>query len=124
MDKKSRIKIWTDGAKRNKRLADDLYKIKHYDWCLFIWHLVLEKQIKAKIIQMGGDVPLIHNLVALCRIVKIRLSDGEKKELSEVNSYNVEARYEEIKQALYKKATKKYTENWVRICEKYYKKFV
>lgn len=112
-----------DGAKRNKKLADDLFRIKHYDWCLFVWHLVLEKQIKARIIQTGENVPLIHNLVALCRIAKIKLIDEEKKELSEVNTYNVEARYEEIKQALYKKATKKYTEKWIGVCKIYYKKF-
>lgn len=117
------VKRWLNSAKRNIEVADDMYKSKHYDWCLFMWHLALEKVIKARVAELGETVPLIHNLVTLCRVAKIDLCDDEKKELSEINTYNTEARYEEIKLAMYKKATKKYADEWLNICKRYYKKF-
>jgi len=123
MDKKERVKIWVNGAKRNKKLVGDLYRLKHYDWCLFMWHLVLEKLLKAGITRRDKVAPLVHNLVSLSKIAGLELTDNEKRELSEINTYNVQARYGEYKSALYRKAKKKYTDKWVGICKKYFKKF-
>lgn len=123
MDFEEKAKIWKENANRNVGDAKDFFKIKHYDWSLFVWSLALEKIIKARIVELQKEVPLIHNLITLCKVAEIELTEAEKMELSEVNTYNIEARYEEIKSALYKKATKEYAEKWVRICEDYYNKF-
>lgn len=123
MEKTERVKFWLESARRNVVVAEDNFKMGHYDWCLFMWHLALEKVMKSIILRNDQQIPFIHNLVLLSRAAEIDLSEDEKMELSEVNTYNVEARYEEIKLALYEKATKQYTEQWVKICKKYYKKF-
>lgn len=121
--KKEMVRMWMDGARRNANVASDSFKMKHYDWCLFFWHLVLEKTIKARIVQQSREVPWVHNLIVLCEKAKINLIEEEKKKLAEINTFNVEARYETIRYALYKKATKEYAIKWVKICKKFYKKF-
>jgi len=79
--KKETIRMWMDGAKRNVKVANDSFKMKHYDWCLFFWHLVLEKTIKARIVQQNGEVPWVHNLIVLCKKSEIDLAEEEKKKL-------------------------------------------
>jgi HEPN domain-containing protein len=123
MEKENKVKIWRESAKRNSSDARDFLKSKHFDWCLFVWGLALEKIIKSQIVEIDEEVPLIHNLVTLCKIAKIKLSEDDKMKLSEINTYNIEARYEEIKSALYRKATKDYTQKWSEICSEFYNKF-
>ena len=123
MNRLDNVVVWRKSAKRNFTDANDFFKSKHFDWCLFVWGLALEKVVKAKIVEVGEEVPLIHNLVTLCKIAKIELSEKDKINLSEINTYSVEARYEETKSALYYKATKGYTEEWSKICNEFYKRF-
>lgn len=94
----------------------------HYDWSLFIWHLVLEKIVKAKIAKLGKKVLWTHNLTLLCEKAEIKLNEAEFAELSEIKTFNIEARYDNYKFDFYKKATKYYTEKWIQICEQFYKK--
>ncbi|MBU1088382.1 HEPN domain-containing protein [Patescibacteria group bacterium] len=94
-----------------------------FDWCLFIWQLVIEKTLKARLFNFRKKALWTHNLVLLCDEGGIKLDVEEEKELNEISSFNIEARYDDIKYSFYKKATKKYTEKWTKICEKFYKRF-
>ena len=52
------------------------------------------------------------------------MSEKELQELEEISSFNVSARYEEYKSMIYKKATREYTMKWIKIGEKYKKRFL
>ena len=84
-------------------------------------HLALEKIIKAKIISQNKEIIYTHNLVRLMKLTNIPLSKELEDELTEITTYNIEARYDDYKLSFYKKATKKYTGKWSKICERIYK---
>lgn len=48
MTKEQVIKNWLDSAEENRRTAADFFRSKHYDWCLFIWQLAIEKVLTDK----------------------------------------------------------------------------
>ncbi|MBU1130204.1 HEPN domain-containing protein [Patescibacteria group bacterium] len=123
MDEKKMVGFWLKSAKKDRESALGCFKLKHYDWCLFIWQLVIEKTLKARLINFEKKVLWTHNLVLLCDKGGIKLDVEEERELNEISSFNIEARYDDIKYSFYKKATKKYTEKWVGVCEKFYKRF-
>jgi len=43
------------------------------------------------------------------------LSKTQEKNLSEITSFNINARYEDYKHAFYKKATRAYALKWIKI---------
>lgn len=98
--------------------AKDLFKLKHYDWSLFIWHLALEKILKAKIVSLDKQVIFTHDLTRLAKEAEIPLNKELREQLNEITTFNLEARYDDYKLSFYRKATKQYTQNWARICEK------
>jgi len=120
-DKK--IDYWLKSAEKDKQTADLLFKHGHYDWSLFIWHLVLEKLLKAILLSQGKPVILTHNLTALYQSADLELSDEERNQLTEIRTFNIEARYDNYKLDFYKKATKKYAQHWTTVCEALYLKF-
>lgn len=123
MTKVEVMAVWTDGASRDKKMAQDAYKTKHFDWSLFFWQLVLEKTLKAVLVSREKEIIWTHNLVLLAKKSDIVLTEEEKKELNEITTFNIEARYENIKSEFYLKANKKFADKWVLICDKFYKKF-
>lgn len=114
------IKNWIFKAKNDVQTAKDLYKNSHYDWCLFIWHLAIEKALKAKITSLKKQYLFTHNLIKLAELAELKITDKEKEQLREITTYNIEARYDDDKLAFYKKTNKKYTDIWIKICERFY----
>lgn len=104
-------------AENNARAAKSMFQTGHYDWCLFIWHLVLEKALKALIYGQGKTPPYIHDLVKLARIAKIVLDDKTLKQLKTINEFNLEARCDDEKLQFYQKATQKFALKWAAVCE-------
>lgn len=45
------IEYWRQAGLRGFKTAQDLYKTKHYDACLFFCHLALEKLLKGLVVQ-------------------------------------------------------------------------
>jgi len=121
--KNQKIKFWLDGSIKDRKTALDLYKLKHYDWCLFLWHLSLEKIIKANIIDNNKEIIFIHNLIKLAQNTKVGLLDEELKLLATINSFNLNTRYDYYKYSFYKKCSSIFTRKWVIICRKIYLKF-
>jgi len=124
MTKIEAIMIWINGAKRDKKMVEDSFATKHYDWCLFFWQLVLEKLLKAILISRGKEIVLTHNLTFLAKRAEINLTEDEMKELNEISTFNIEARYENIKSVFYLKANKEFADKWTVICNKFYDKFI
>lgn len=117
------VKRWLDSAKRNVSDAKANFKVKRYDWSLFIWHLAIEKVIKAIYLSKGIQFPYIHDLSRLVDKLNLKVDESMKDDLDEITTFCTEARYDDVKYALYKKATEKYSKIWVNKCEKYYKFF-
>ena len=121
--KEELITFWHQGALQNRLEALDNFKIKHYNWSLFIWHLALEKLLKAQITKHNQTIPWVHNLAVLCEHASIKLTKEEFSWISEINSFNLNTRYDDYKLAFYKKATEEYTQKWINTCERLFKKF-
>lgn len=95
-----------------------MFEKGHYHYSLFFWQLVLEKLLKAIIISRTENYPIpVHDLVKLAKNAQLPLTDKQTKELQEITTFNLEARYDDYKHAFYQKATKKYALKWIQICQ-------
>jgi len=121
MTKAQIIKYWQSSAKENLQAAKDFYQTKHYSWCLFVGQLALEKLIKGLIVNNSNKNPLpIHDLKKLIQLAHIELTAKQTVELEEITKFNLEARYDDYKRRFYKKATSKYTKQWLNIITKHF----
>lgn len=107
-------------AEKDSESATDLFKSKHYDWCLFLWRLSIEKLLKAKIVLLNKEIVFTHNLVRLAKDAEMVVSNKLEDELKEITSYNIAARYDDYKLSFYEKANLTYTRKWVTICKRIY----
>lgn len=65
------------------------------------------------VVKHTGEQALpIHDLLLLARKAGLDLSSQQRDELSEINTFNVRARYDDYKLAFYKKATREYAQKW------------
>lgn len=123
ISKTQKIKFWFDGSKKDRKTALDMYKLGHYDWCLFLWHLALEKIIKANIVKNDKEIIFIHNLIKLSQNTNLKLSDKDLKSLATINSFNLNTRYDDYKYSFYKQCDHPFAHKWVIICKNIYLKF-
>ena len=124
MEKEEIVKHWLRGSKKNIETADDFFGVCHYDWCLFLCQLSLEKALKARIVKSGNEIPFSHDLVKLAEIAGFGIGPDEEKELNEITSYNLDTRYDDYKESFYKKATKEYAKEWLNMCKSYRKRLI
>jgi len=90
--------------------AEDLLKTKHYDSCLFFCHLALEKALKGIIVRKTyQSAPFLHDLEKLAVLAGVSLDDQLRDQLRTISTFNIAARYDDVKLAFYKQCTKKYT---------------
>ena len=112
-------KFWIAGSDEDWRVALGLFSLTHYSHALFYCHLSLEKLLKAVVVQETKRQSLYsHDLLILARIGKIALSQDQEEQLNEIASFNIRARYDDVKYKFYKKATKTYTEEYMKITKK------
>jgi len=116
------INYWIESADDDIESATSNFNSKRYNWCLFIGHLVLEKALKALYVQNSNNLipPKTHNLLKLAELSNIELNREQAKFFSDVNRFQIEARYSEFKTELYKLATEEFTfNNFNQIKEQY-----
>lgn len=113
MDTQKLIDYWINSAEDGIKTVEALWESKRYHHCLFFYHLVIEKALKALVVKHTGEQALpIHDLLLLAKYACLDLSLQRRDELSEINTFNVRARYDDYKLAFYKKATRDYTQKW------------
>lgn len=118
-------KAWLKSAKEDFKIAEDLVRMKHYQWALFLCHIAIEKVLKANYIRILDQYPPpIHKLVKLAQDCKLTLTDGQINDLREMTTFHIEARYDVIKDKLYKKATKEFTLKYFEITKKLLNYFI
>ncbi|MGR3173992.1 MAG: HEPN domain-containing protein [Candidatus Scalindua sp.] len=121
MDIKQNIDYWLKSAAHDMGVAETLFQNNKNDWCLFICHLVLEKTLKAFYVRDNNDnPPLIHNLVRLEEKTKLNCTESQLQFLADVNRFNIESRYPDIKFQFQKLCTTEFTkEQFSKIKEMY-----
>jgi HEPN domain-containing protein len=63
-------------------------------------HLAIEKMLKGLYVAIKKEhVPPIHNLPRLARMAQVRLSQKRKEQLTLITSFNIEARYPDLKRS-------------------------
>jgi len=93
------------------------YKSKDYNWALYIGHLVLEKLLKAIYIKKHPtetQPPFTHNLIKLCTMCDLQADTSVIEKLGIINTFNIEAKYEDEKREFFARCTKEYTEEHIK----------
>ncbi len=111
MEIKEHIKYWIDSAEYDLDSAFEIFKVGRYSWSLFIGHLALEKVLKALYVKsnLNKVPPKIHNLRKLSVLSNLDLTEDQQLFLDKINIFQIEARYAQAKNELYKIATKEFT---------------
>lgn len=116
------IQYWKISAADALDTAKELNKPGKYHHSLFFLHLADEKIIKAAYVKLRNETPPpIHDLIRLTEAIGLTMDKKRAKELSEISSFNISARYDDYKQQFYKKATSEYSQKWLKIGEKIFR---
>ncbi|MDO8505290.1 MAG: HEPN domain-containing protein [bacterium] len=111
----AQIEFFIGEGERNWKTAISMFKTKHYDWCLFVGHLTLEKFLKALVIlTTKQSAPYIHNLQDLAKRAGLMPTATQVADLGEITTFNIEIRYDTDRRAFYKKCTKAYARKWLK----------
>lgn len=92
----------------------NLFDTKDYHWSLFLGHLVIEKLLKGKVVkETKQHAPFTHDLRKLKKLSGLVFDDEKTKWLDIITTFNMNARYDDYKQAFYHKCTKDFTTQWI-----------
>ena len=117
MDVRAVIEYWKRSSREDLKTARSLFKTRRYAHCLFFCHLTLEKILKALVVRRTSrHAPFVHKLARLAADTGIAFDENQKDLLDEVTAFNVEARYNDFKFTLQKKATRRYVEGYLKRC--------
>lgn len=120
---KKLVKYWQETAAYDYDTMKSLVKSQRYASSLFFGHIVLEKILKALIVnETKKYAQCTYDLVRLMEYSKISLSQKEIDLLNEINKFNIKARYPEHKSQFYKLCAKEYSSSYIREVDKLYKK--
>ncbi len=115
------IRYWQESAKDDLDTAETLFKAEKNVPALFFCHLCLEKALKANHVKTFHEQPLpIHDLLRLAKTSKLKLTPSQESLLKEATTFNISARYDNIKLGFHKKATKAYTKKYFEACKEFY----
>jgi len=107
---------WLTEAKEALQVADHLTEKRDYSYALFFGHLAIEKALKALYAaKMREHAPLIHNLLRLARSAGLPLNEARTEALITITTFNIEARYPDVKRTFRRKCTPEYTMRQMKI---------
>ena len=103
MPNKERANKWLEIVSEDLSVAEVLYKTGHWLYVGFMCHQVIEKTLKAYLcVCRDDDPPYIHDHVRIAKGCGIytKMSEEQKDFLEGIKRLNIEARYQEIKDAV------------------------
>ena len=113
---------WISEAEEALNVTDHLFEKKDYSYALFFGHLAVEKILKALYVDNKKEhAPPIHNLQRLANLTGISLGEDKADKLILISSFNIEARYPDVKRSFRKKCTKEFTLEQIQIIKEIYK---
>jgi HEPN domain-containing protein len=119
---KSIKSYWMIEADEALNVTDHLLEKKDYSYALFFGHLAVEKILKSLYVHHKKEhAPPIHNLQRLANLTGVSLDEDKTEKLILISSFNIEARYPDIKRSFREKCTKEFTLEQVRIIKEIYK---
>lgn len=120
---KKLVKYWRETAAYDYDTMKSLVKSQRYASSLFFGHIVLEKILKALVVnETKKHAEYTHDLVKLYKLTGMELDNSTKNLLYEINKFNIKARYPEHKSQFYKLCTKEYSSEYINEIDKLYKK--
>lgn len=121
ISQKKLIAYWKETAADSYATMEYLYKGKRYADALFFGHLVLEKLLKGIVVEYTQrSAPYIHNLIELWEMGGQTLDPKVRELLTQVNRFNVRARYPDDKLAFHKQCTSQFTQKYFREIQSLY----
>ena len=104
MEKKDYIDYWLKSTEHDFGSMEYLFEGKRYVHALFFGHLYIEKISKALWIRNNDEnyPPRIHNILTILQQAKIMLDEDYLLFLLKLNQYQIEGRYPEDNEKLYK----------------------
>ena len=103
MVNEERATKWLGIVAEDLSVAEDLYKTKHWLYVAFMCHQVVEKVLKAYwCVCRDDDPPFIHDhkrIAEGCGLYT-KMSEDQKNFLALIRDMNIEARYQETKDAM------------------------
>jgi len=113
---------WMIEADEALNVTDHLFEKKDYSYALFFGHLAVEKILKSLYVNNKKEhAPPIHNLQRLANLAGISLDEDKTEKLILISSFNIEARYPDVKRSFREKCTKEFTLEQIRIIKDIYK---
>jgi HEPN domain-containing protein len=113
---------WMIEADEALDVTDHLFEKKDYSYALFFGHLAVEKMLKALYVENNKEhAPPIHNLLRLANLTGLSLDKEKSEKLIVISSFNIEARYPDLKRSFREKCTKEFTLEQIRIIKEIYK---
>jgi len=112
MNKIELVEYWVSGAEMDESTFQNLIGSKDNHWALFMGHIVIEKLLKALVVQNSDEeiiVPRSHDLLLLAKKACLTLNEREEDLLDLISTFHMNARYPDYKRAFYKKCTNEYT---------------
>ncbi|MEO8148994.1 MAG: HEPN domain-containing protein [Bacteroidia bacterium] len=118
-NKSIHIQYWKEGAEESWQSAETLIAGGRYMMALFCWHLCIEKLLKAHWVKdnEGDYPPRIHNLTILHDHSKLNLTEEMQADFRVINFWNIEGRYPDYRNLIFKTATKDYIESKQKMIE-------
>lgn len=115
------INFWKVTSERSWKTAKGLFKLGHYDACLFFCHLTLEKILKGLLVKKFRKAALYtHDLERLALTLGIKLNPEDKQNLRTITDFNISSRYDNVKLDFYRKCDKRYAEKYLKITQNFY----
>ena len=111
MEVQEHINYWLISAEHDLETAELLFKNKHFDWCLFLGHLTIEKMLKAFFVRDNQNQapPFTHNLSMIAERTNLSLTPQQDELLLELNQFNLRSRYPDYKFEFYQKCTSEFS---------------
>jgi len=112
---------WIIEADEALDVTDHLFEKKDYSYALFFGHLAVEKILKALYVGNKREhAPPIHNLQRLANLTGISLDEDKTEKLILISSFNIEARYPDVKRSFREKCTKEFALEQICIIKEIY----
>ena len=116
-------KKWIERAKYDLVTAQAMLETKRYLYVAFMCQQLLEKVLKAIIIEKGGEASRTHNLVRLAEKAEVYqlMANKDQDFLADLTPFAIESRYGDYKRKLSEIINKKMAEKYFEKSEEIFK---
>ena len=103
-------RYWLSSSDNDYEVLLNLFQTCHYNWALFLGHIVLEKLFKAYCVKKTGvHAPFSHDLRLLAKKCDMGFPDDMALQLDVITSFNINTRYDSFKEDFQKRCTHEFS---------------